>query len=236
LIEYQDPPHTAAGSSTRVLGVRDSRGEKNHIYKPYRDINKKRRGEMEEINAIFSEILASGPSPGTLLLVLSRMKKRGELKEVIRECRRALSIYPNDIYIRRLLAEAYLEDGELSQAGLEMEKVTARIDELISCYGLQAKIFHKQGRDREAVQALKLYLAHRPDDEGRIALLARLQKANLPLTPGRTEAAEDNIEESIKTKKKKMITILESWLSSIHEWSETEVYEHKTGDPKFLDS
>jgi predicted Zn-dependent protease len=176
---------------------------------------------MEDIHGIFTEILATGPSPGTLLLVLTRMKKGGEVKEVIRECRRALSIYPNDIRIRRLLAEAYLEQGELSQAGLELEKVTARIDELISCYSLQAEIFHKQGRDREAVQALKLYLAHRPDDDGRIALLGRLRKANQSPTPGRTEAAESGSDESIKTKKKKMITILESWLSSIHEWSET---------------
>jgi tetratricopeptide (TPR) repeat protein len=191
---------------------------------------------MEDIHAVFNEILAKGPSPGTLLLVLSRMKKRGELKEVIRECRRALSINPDDIHIRRLLAEAYLEEGELSQAGLELEKVTARIDELISCYSLQAEIFHKQGRDREAVQAVKLYLAHRPDDEGGIALLGRLQKADLPLTPGRTEAAEDNAEESIKTNKKRMITILESWLSSIHEWSETKLHEDTTGDPKVLDS
>jgi predicted Zn-dependent protease len=191
---------------------------------------------MEDIHAVFSEILASSPSPGTLLLVLSRMKKRGELKEVIRECRRALSIYPNDIHIRRLLAEAYLEEGELSQAGLELEKVTAHIDELISSYSLQAEIFHKQGRDREAVQALKLYLAHRPDDEGRITLLGRLRKANQRVTPGRTEAAENNSEESIETKKKKMITILESWLSSIHEWSEKELYKDTTGNPKFLDS
>ncbi|MFC1535462.1 tetratricopeptide repeat protein, partial [Thermodesulfobacteriota bacterium] len=126
---------------------------------------------------LFSEILSSGPSPGTLFLILSRMKEEGRLRKVIEECHKALDVYPHDIRIRRLLAESYLESDQIPQAELELEKVIKQIDGLISSYSLQAEIFIRQKREKEAVEILKIYLAHRPDDDEALRLLDTLQQS-----------------------------------------------------------
>ncbi|MDY7036844.1 MAG: hypothetical protein SV375_11870, partial [Thermodesulfobacteriota bacterium] len=60
---------------------------------------------------LYNQILNNAPSPGTLFLVLSRLKEEGQLKRVIQECIKALNIYPDDIQIRQLLAESYLKSG-----------------------------------------------------------------------------------------------------------------------------
>jgi len=218
---------------------------------------------MENSDDLYSNILTDGPSPSTLFLILSRMKKTGQLKEVIQECLRALSIYPNDIYIRRLLAETYFEDGQLSQAESELDKVIARFNDLISCYSLKARIFLQQGRESEALAALKLYLSHRPDDQTALNLYNQLQTTLTPFKEKKgmpdidsVNIAENHldqgrIEEAIETykriiaqnpdnitfrerfdeikgimdrmvrdrRKEKIISILESWLSTLREGS-----------------
>ena len=45
------------------------------------------------------QILSNGPSPGTLFLVLSKMKEEGHVTRVIQECLRALQVYPYDIHV-----------------------------------------------------------------------------------------------------------------------------------------
>lgn len=121
------------------------------------------------------QILADGPSSGTLIVVLSKLKEDGQFKRVIQECIKALRGHPNDIRIRQLLAESYLEMGWLSQAEAEMERVTRQLDHLISAYRLKAEIYYRGRRAAEASEALRLYLAHRPDDGEALALLERLK-------------------------------------------------------------
>jgi tetratricopeptide (TPR) repeat protein len=185
---------------------------------------------METIDPFFNEILANGPSAGTLFLILSRMKENGQIKEVIQECLKALSVHPNDIHIRTLLAESYFEEGQISQAESELEKVAARIDNLISAYILQAEIFISQKRTKEAVKALELYLAHRPDDDSALYLLKELRTAEGIYTPDERkdmpehdQVLEDSVEERARKRKMKMIAVLESWLGAVREQSRAEL-------------
>lgn len=128
-----------------------------------------------------NQILTDGPSSGTLFVVLSKLKEDGQFKRVIQECIKALRGHPNDIRIRQLLAESYLEMGWLSQAEAEMERVTRQLDHLISAYRLKAEIYHRGKREAEASEALRLYLAHRPDDGEALALLERLKPSEKTL-------------------------------------------------------
>jgi len=135
---------------------------------------------METLDDLFNRILTNGPSPGTLLLVISKIKEEGNLARVIQECLKAINIYPNDTPIRQLLAESYFEAGLLSQAEGELEKITTQMDDLIPIYKLQAEIYLKERRAEEAMDALKLYLAHRPEDEDALHLLDTLKPPEKP--------------------------------------------------------
>jgi tetratricopeptide (TPR) repeat protein len=119
---------------------------------------------MANSDELYTRILADGPSPKTLFHLLSNLKKEGQLRRVIQESLKALNAYPNDIHIRRLLAETYFDAGLISQAEAELEKVGALIRDLTDTYKLQAEIYMKQNRKEEATRCLELYLAHRPDD------------------------------------------------------------------------
>ena len=126
-------------------------------------------------NDLYQQILESGPSSGTLFVVLSKLKQEGEWKRIVQECIKALNIHPQDIAIRRLLAEAYLETGFLTQAEAEWEKVTEQMDELAPAYKHLATLYHRGKREEEAIKALHLYLAHRPDDQEAQQLLEELK-------------------------------------------------------------
>ena len=129
---------------------------------------------MANIDDLYTRILADGPSPKTLFHLLSRLKREGQLRRVIQESLKALNAYPNDIHIRRLLAETYFEAGLVSQAEAELEKVSALIGDFTDTYKLQAQIYMKQKRKQEATRSLELYLAHRPDDQEALDFLNTL--------------------------------------------------------------
>lgn len=129
---------------------------------------------MEDYDRLLDRILADAPSPSTLFLLLSKMKQEGHSKRVIQECTRVLNIYPHDIEIRRLLAEAYFESGRISQAESEMNKVLKEIHKFATSYRLYAEILIRQKREKEALESLKLYLAHCPDDGEALHLLDTL--------------------------------------------------------------
>ncbi|MFH0845320.1 MAG: tetratricopeptide repeat protein [Pseudomonadota bacterium] len=120
---------------------------------------------MGNVNELYSEIMSKGPSPGTIYFLLSKLKGEGPLSKIIQECIRALALYPDDISIRRLLAESYYESGLLSQAETELRKVIEQIDDLIPAYRQLTDVYARQGRAEEATQVLGVYLAHRPEDQ-----------------------------------------------------------------------
>ena len=56
----------------------------------------------------------------------------------------------------------------------ELEKVSALLGDLTDTYKLQAQIYMKQNRKREAARSLELYVAHRPDDQEALDFLSTL--------------------------------------------------------------
>ena len=120
---------------------------------------------MGSSHDFYDQILNSAPSQRTLLLILTKLKEEGDIDRVIQECLKALAVYPNDIHIRRLLAESYLETSQVSSAETELNKTIGLITDLADVYKLQAEICGKQGRNKEAIEALKIYLAYHPQDE-----------------------------------------------------------------------
>jgi tetratricopeptide (TPR) repeat protein len=130
---------------------------------------------MEPSDSLFDEILSGGPSQGTLFWVLTKMKEQGLLDRVITECAKALVNYPDDVRIRKLRAEACLEAGKLEEAELEIRTVTGKINELMTSYRLLADLCIAQGKSIEAIEALKLYLIHYPDDKESYVLLESMK-------------------------------------------------------------
>jgi tetratricopeptide (TPR) repeat protein len=106
--------------------------------------------------------------------VLQKLKEEGRNKKVIRECEKALRRYPHDILLRKLLAEAYLDEGRLIQAETELQKVTTEIDELASAYKLEAELLFKLNKTEKASQALNRYLAGKPDDSEALDLQEKI--------------------------------------------------------------
>jgi predicted Zn-dependent protease len=146
---------------------------------------------MEKPNDLLGEILKHGPSQGTFFLVLKKMKEEGRSSEVIQECQKALSIYPDDLRLRTLLAESYLDLGFIGLAETELATVTSRLGDLVSAYKLQAEIYTTQQRTEEAVWALNQYLVHRPDDHNARDLLDKIKSTVEGEKPKATQAVED---------------------------------------------
>jgi tetratricopeptide (TPR) repeat protein len=145
---------------------------------------------MVNPDEFYSQILANGPSAGTIFLVLSKLKEEGWSSKVIQGCIKALEIYPYDIHIRMLLANTYYEAGLLSQAEAELERVTTQIGILVPAYKRQAEIYWKQGRIEEAAAALQVYLSHRSDDQEALELLESILPAAVRSAEGPSEAEE----------------------------------------------
>jgi len=147
---------------------------------------------MRKSNDFFGQLLSRGPSQSTLFWVLKEMKKEGRSSEVIRECLKALSIYPDDIRLRGLLAESYLDVGFVGQAEAELDRVSAEIANLVSPFKLQAYIYIRQQRAEEAIKALRRYLAHNPDDREALDLLDRVEQKQKSVTePAQAEQAPE---------------------------------------------
>jgi tetratricopeptide (TPR) repeat protein len=136
--------------------------------------------QMAENDNFVEKILSHGPSAGSLVLILRRMKGEGRLNEVVQACLRFLTLYPDDVRLRTLLAESYAEMGFITLAGAELEKVAAVIDDMASAYLLLADIYARQQRDSEAADMLRRYLAHYPGQVEALEFLRRMETALLP--------------------------------------------------------
>lgn len=129
---------------------------------------------MTDYDQLLGEILDRGPSSETLCLVLAELKRAGHTRKVIQQCIRALQHHPEDLPLRLILAEAYFEEGLLSQAEAELETAAFQMDRYASTYLLRAEIYRNQRRNDEALRSLNIYLAHRPQDEKALDLLKDL--------------------------------------------------------------
>lgn len=136
---------------------------------------KKRRVIMESIEELRRKILENSPSSRTVYLLLKDMKNKEEPGIIIKECQKWLKQYPDDIHLRWLLVEAYLDKGIISLADSEVESLINSINEFNRAYRLQAEVLLKQDRIEEAIQSLNLYIAHFPEDEETRAKLQELE-------------------------------------------------------------
>ncbi|MBN1847423.1 MAG: tetratricopeptide repeat protein [Deltaproteobacteria bacterium] len=167
---------------------------------------------MESTNDLFNMILANGqPSPETFFLVLSRMKEKGQLEDVVRESKRALTLFPHDLQIRRLLAEAYFDLGRTSQAEEEIGRVTEQITHLVSAYKFQARILQSQGKESEAARVLQFYLMHHANDEEALQFMDTLRPQHEMPIP-----AEDALEEMAISDRKGLLEIATPTLAEIY--------------------
>jgi len=130
---------------------------------------------MTEYDQLLREILDRGPSAETLALVLAQLKRLGHTRTVIQECIRALQNHPDDLPLRLILAEAYVEEGLFSQAEAEIQRAVSQLDRYASAYWLQSEIYRNQKRNAEALRSLKTYLALRPQDERALDLLKEME-------------------------------------------------------------
>jgi len=142
---------------------------------------------MERSNDLCRKILDHGPSPSTLLFILERMKKEGRVNEAVRECIKALRQYPDDIRLRWLLSECYLDLGFFSLAEKEIALAAKDIEKLVPIFEFQAELFERQRRYGDAYAALQKYVAHVSGDTEVIERLERLkEKKEVPPSQGPT--------------------------------------------------
>jgi tetratricopeptide (TPR) repeat protein len=126
------------------------------------------------LDGIYDEIVDTIASPKLRVILLETLKKEGKSEAVIRACMKALEYFPDDVDMRKLLAETYFEEGSTKLAEKELEKLCYQIDELASAFKLRAELFRKDDRIEEAIECLKIYLAHHTSDQEAARLLSEL--------------------------------------------------------------
>lgn len=152
---------------------------------------------MQSSNDFYNQILSHGPSQETYLLILGQMKREGRWRDVMQQCLKALNIFPHDIRIRHLLAQSYLEVGFMGKAQEELEKILSELGDIASVYKLQAKLFLRQQRSREAYETLNRYMVINPHDQEAVPLLEQIRSIIGKETPteGRPSTEEIRAEE-----------------------------------------
>jgi len=129
---------------------------------------------MTASNEIYDEIVDKIATPKARIILLEILKKEGKPEKVIQACLKALESFPDDNSIRKLLAETYFEQGSVELAKEELDKISMQIKELTSVYKLQAELFKEDNMVEEAINSLKLYLAHHSNDQDAARLLSEL--------------------------------------------------------------
>jgi len=126
------------------------------------------------IDDIYNEVIDKIATPKARLLLVEMLKKEGKTQNVIQACQKVLEIFPDDIHIRRLLAETYFGEGSLDLAEKELAKIAYQIKELSSIFKFQSEVFKSENKIDDAIHALQLYLAHHEGDQEAADLLTEL--------------------------------------------------------------
>ncbi len=159
---------------------------------------------MADLDKMYDDIMDTIATSQSNLLLINLLKDQGKAGSVIKACLKLLEFFPDDIAIRKTLAETYLEQGNTGLAEGEIDTICRKINELSQIYKLQAKLFQREGRLDEAIEALRLYAAHCPDDQEAKDLLSELtarlgEEKSVLLTPTMAEIyfEQGEIEEAI---------------------------------------
>jgi len=126
------------------------------------------------LDGIYDEIADKIATPRLRLILLEILKKEGKPERAIKACMKVLESFPDDIDIRRILAETYFEQGSIGFAEAELEKLCRQIDELSSVFKLRSELLRREDRIEEAIDSLKIYLAHHRSDQEATRLLSEL--------------------------------------------------------------
>jgi tetratricopeptide (TPR) repeat protein len=126
------------------------------------------------LDDIYNEVIDKIATPKARLLLVEMLKKEGKPQAVINACQKVLEIFPDDIHIRRLLAETYVEEGSLDLARNELENITKQINNLSYVYKLQSELFRRENKIDDAIHSLQLYLAHNESDQKAADLIEEL--------------------------------------------------------------
>ena len=160
---------------------------------------------MTTLNGIYDEIVDKIATPKARIILLEILKREGKPEKVIQACLKALESFPDDISIRKLLAETYFEQKSIELAKVELEKISKQINELTSVFKLHAELFKEENMVEEAINSLKLYLAHHSNDQDAARLLSELSdplKEEVSILPTSTLAEiyykQGELEEAIK--------------------------------------
>ncbi|MBW1714213.1 MAG: tetratricopeptide repeat protein [Deltaproteobacteria bacterium] len=161
---------------------------------------------MSASDLLDKEIIDKIETPSASVLLIKLLIEEGRTEIAVKACLKALEIFPDDINIRRLLAETYFSQGHLDLAEIELDRLAYKIGELSSIFKLQAKVFRKEDRLREAIKALELYLAHHKSDKEASQLLSELNSLSQeekPVLPTPTLAEiyynQGALDEAIRT-------------------------------------
>ena len=160
---------------------------------------------MSASEGIYTEIIDKIETPSASVLLVKLLLKEGKTEIAIKACLKALEVFPDDMNIRRLLAETYFHQGRMELAEKELQKLADQIGEFTSVFKLQANLFKQRERLKEAVRALKVYLVHHRDDKEATRLLSELTSSGReeqPVLPTPTLAEiffnQGALEEAIK--------------------------------------
>lgn len=129
---------------------------------------------MASLEKIINEIVDRIETPKASLLLIKILREEGKTELAIHACHKVLEIFPDDMNIRKFLAETYFEQGNVDLAELELEKLSKDIDELSSIFKLKAEIYKNEDKRKEAKRSIELYLAHHKNDEEAARLLSEL--------------------------------------------------------------
>ena len=133
---------------------------------------------MSTSEGLYTEIIDKIETPSASALLVKLLLKEGKTEIAIEACLKALEIFPDNMTIRRLLADTYLQQGQTELAERELERLAAQIGEFTSVFKLQAKLFKKEEKLKEAIRALEVYLVHHKDDEEASRLFSELSFAD----------------------------------------------------------
>ena len=131
---------------------------------------------MGGLDDIYDELVDKIATSKARLLLVQTLKKEGKPQAVIHACKKVFEIFPDDLCIRRLLAETYLEEGSWDLAEKELDKIANEISKLSFIFKLQYDLFKSKNKIDDATHSLKLYLAHNEGDREAADLLTEISE------------------------------------------------------------
>jgi tetratricopeptide (TPR) repeat protein len=168
---------------------------------------------MDIPESSINEILENSPSQETLHLLLPLLKAEGRKNLVIRECRKAVSRFPNDLAFKKILAEAYLTDGRLLDAEEEVGRVIDGIKNLATAYKLQADIYLRQDKKEDAALCLKRFLLFYPEDKD---AALKLEEIALPKDASLPEPGEVLMDSGMQELEEELPEIITATLAKVY--------------------